>query len=152
MSGGGGTCSFSSARFISAAKLPAPPAQVQLAADPFEFVLDGCTPGSTVQITITYPQPLPAGAQYWKHGPRPGQAAGWYAYRRATVGGNTVALTLTDGALGDDDLDATNGRIVDAGAPAMAGGPAAIPTLSQWGMLLLSGLMAVLGLRMRRKI
>ena len=152
VSGGGGTCSFSSARFISAATLPAPPAQVQLAADPFEFVLDGCIPGSTVQITITYPQPLPAGAQYWKHGPRLGQAAGWYAYSRATAGGNTVVLTLTDGALGDDDLDATNGRIVDAGAPAMAGGPTAIPTLSQWGMLLLSGLMVVLGLRLRRKI
>ena len=51
----------------------------------------------------------------------------------------------------DDDLNATNGRIVDAGAPAMVGGAAAIPTLSQWGTLLLSGLMAVLGLRVRRK-
>jgi hypothetical protein len=125
---------------------------VRLAADPFAFVLDGCTPGSTVQITITYPQVLPVGAQFWKHGPRPGQAAGWYIYSRATADGNTVVLTLTDGALGDDDLDATNGRIVDAGAPAMAGGPVAIPTLSQWGMLLLSGLMAVPGLRLRRKI
>lgn len=152
VSGGGGTCTFTSARFLSAATLPAPPARVKLAADPFEFVLDGCTPGSTVQVTISYPQPLPAGAQFWKHGPRPGQAAGWYAYSRAAVSGGTVVLTLTDGAIGDDDLDATNGRIVDAGAPAMVGGAAAIPTLSQWGMLLLSGLMAVLGLRLRRKI
>jgi len=149
VAGGGGTCTFTSARFISAATLPAPPAQVQLAADPFEFVLDGCEPGSTVQITITYPQALPAGAQFWKHGPRPGQAAGWYAYGRATVGGHTVVLTLTDGALGDDDLDATNGRIVDAGAPAVAGGVAAIPTLSQWGMLLLSALLGLAALRRR---
>ena len=152
VTGGGGTCGFSSAGFVSAATLPAPPAHVTLAADPFAFVLDGCTPGSTVQITITYPQPLPVGAQFWKHGPRPGQAAGWYVYSHATVSGSTMVLTLTDGAIGDDDLDATNGRIVDAGAPAMVGGAAAIPTLSQWGMLLLSGLMAVLGLRVRRKI
>lgn len=152
VSGGGGTCGFTSAGFISATTLPAPPAHVRLAADPFAFVLDGCMPGGTVQITITYPQPLPVGAQFWKHGPRPDQTAGWYAYGRATVSGNTVVLTLTDGAIGDDDLSATNGRIVDAGAPAMVGGAAAIPTLSQWGMLLLSGLMAVLGLRVRRKI
>ena len=152
VTGGGSTCGFASAGFISAATLPAPPTRVTLAADPFDFVLDGCTPGSTVQITITYPQPLPSGAQFWKHGPRPGAAAGWYAYPRAAISGNTVVLTLTDGALGDDDLDATNGRIVDAGAPAVAGGAAAIPTLSQWGMLLLSGLMAALGLRIRRKI
>ncbi|MFT3777105.1 MAG: DUF1566 domain-containing protein [Ottowia sp.] len=153
VTGGGSTCGFASAGFISAATLPAPPAHVTLAADPFDFVLDGCTPGSTVQITITYPQPLPSGAQFWKHGPRPGQAAGWYAYPHAAVSGNTVVLTLTDGALGDDDLDATNGRIVDAGAPAVmamaAGGVAAIPTLSQWGMLLLSALLGLVALRRR---
>lgn len=150
--GGGSTCGFAKAGFISAAALPAPPTHVTLAADPFDFVLDGCTPGSTVQITITYPQPLPAGARFWKHGPRPGAAAGWYAYPRAAISGNTVVLTLTDGALGDDDLDATNGRIVDAGAPVVlgAGGAAAIPTLSQWGVLLLSALLGLAALR--RKI
>jgi len=151
VTGGGSTCGFASAGFISTATLPAPPAHVTLAADPFDFVLDGCTPGSTVQITITYPQPVPAGARFWKHGPRPGAAAGWYAYPHAAISGNTVVLTLTDGALGDDDLDATNGRIVDAGAPALlaagAGGAAAIPTLSQWGVLLLSALLGLAALR-----
>ncbi|MFT4195040.1 DUF1566 domain-containing protein [Ottowia sp.] len=153
VAGGGGTCTFTSARFVSAAGLPAAPAHVTLAADPFEFILDGCTPGGTVQVTITYPQPLPAGAQFWKHGPRPGQAASWYAYPHAAISGSTVVLTLTDGALGDDDLDATNGRIVDAGAPAAmampAGGVEAIPTLSQWGVLLLSGLLGLAALRRR---
>jgi hypothetical protein len=112
-------------------------------------VLEGCTPGGTVQITITYPQPLPAGARFWKHGPRPNAAAGWYAYPRAAISGNTVTLTLTDGALGDDDLDATNGRIVDAGAPALLAAATAIPTLSQWGMLLLSALLGLAALRRR---
>lgn len=147
--GGGATCGFASAAFISAATLPAPPAHVTLAADPFDFVLEGCTPGGTVQITITYPQPLPAGARFWKHGPRPNAAAGWYAYPRAAISGNTVTLTLTDGALGDDDLDATNGRIVDAGAPALLAAATAIPTLSQWGMLLLSALLGLAALRRR---
>ena len=64
----------------------------------------------------------------------------------------TATFTLTDGALGDDDLDAANGRIVDAGAPVVlgAGGAAAIPTLSQWGVLLLSALLGLAALR--RKI
>lgn len=150
VTGGGAGCGFTHARFIDAATLPATPAHVQLAADPFEFVLDGCTPGGTVTITIAYPQPLPAAPagsqlQFWKHGPRPGQAAGWYAYPRVAIDGNTVTLTLTDGALGDDDLDAANGRIVDAGAPALLSA-AAIPTLSQWGVPLLSGLLGLLGL------
>jgi len=150
VSGGGAGCGFALARFVSAATLPAPPAQVTLAADPFEFILEGCTPGGELTVTITYPQPLPAAAQYWKHGPTAGQAAHWYAYPRAAIAGNTVTLALTDGALGDDDLDATNGRIVDAGAPALVAAQP-IPTLSQWGVLLLATLLglAVLGSRRR---
>ena len=155
VTGGGAGCGFTHARFVAASSAPPPPAGVKLVADLFEFVLEGCTPGGTVQITITYPEPLPATAkQYWKHGPRPGQPAGWYAYPRATVSGSTVVLTLTDGALGDDDLDATNGRIVDAGAPAAlavvpTGDAAPIPMLSQWGVLLLPGLLGLVALRRR---
>lgn len=153
VTGGGATCGFASAGFISPATLPAPPVHVTPVADLFEFVLDGCTPGGTVQITITYPQPLPAAPapgrlQFWKYGPRPGAAAGWYAYPRAIISGNTVTLTLTDGALGDDDLDAGNGRIVDAGGPMHALiGAVAAPTLSQWGVLLLSALLGLLAAR-----
>jgi len=152
VSGGGGSCTFTSAGFIDAATLPAPPGYVQLAADPFAFVLDGCAPGGTVQITITYPQPLPAGARFWKHGPRSGQPTGWYAFP-ATVGGNTVTFSITNGGLGDDDLDADNSQVVDAGAPVLlaAGGVAGIPTLSQWGVLLLSVLSGLLGLAALRR-
>ncbi len=147
VSGGGTDCGFTSSAFISPASLPTPPAHVTPVADLFEFVLDGCTPGGTVQITLTYPQALPAAPepgqlQFWKYGPRPGRAAGWYAYPHVTFNGNTVTLTLTDGALGDDDLDAGNGRIVDAGGPMHAqSGAVAVPTLSQWSVLLLSALL-----------
>ena len=137
----------------SAAALPAPPTHVTLAADPFDFVLDGCTPGSTVQITITYPQPLPAGARFWKHGPRPGAAAGWYAYPRAAISGNTVVLTLTDGQLGDADLT-VDGRISDPGGLGVEEpeAPVAIPAVSTLGLAWLAALMAlaaVWGLRRR---
>jgi len=152
VTGGGAHCGFTHARFVAPSTVPAPPANVALAADLFEFILDGCTPGGAVTVTITYPAPL-AASQFWKHGPTPGRAAHWYAYPRAAIAGSTVALTLTDGALGDDDLDATNGRIVDAGAPAqaLAGGAAAIPTLSAWGVLLLTSLIFMLGMRRGKK-
>ena len=146
VAGGGAGCGFTHARFVAPSSAPPAPTHVRLVADLFEFILDGCTPGGTVQITITYPQALAAN-QFWKHGPTPGQPAHWYAYPRATVSGSTVVLTLTDGALGDDDLDAANGRIVDAGGPAMvAAGTAAIPTLGEWGLLLLSGLLVGMGI------
>ena len=150
-----GTCVFTHAQFMPPAFVAAaPPAQVNLVADLFDFELQGCTPGEEATITLTYPPgTLPAGAQYWKYGPRPGPlAASWYHFPspNATVSGNTVTLRITDGALGDDDLDATNGRIVDAGGPALvAAAPAAIPTLSQWGVLLLSGLLGLAALRRR---
>lgn len=150
VTGGGAGCGFTHAQFVAPSAMAAPPAHVMLAADLFEFILEGCTPGGEVTVTITYPKPLPAAAtQYWKHGPRLGQAAGWYAYPRARIGSDIVTLTLTDGALGDDDLDATNGRIVDLGGPAVlaATGGTAIPTLSQGGVLLLAGLLFMLGMR-----
>src|SRR5258708_552218 len=35
----------------------------------FDFSLVGCAPGGSVTLTITYPQAVPPGAQYWKYGP-----------------------------------------------------------------------------------
>ena len=149
-----GTCVFTHAQFVpSAFVAAAPPAQVSLVADLFDFALQGCAAGEEATITLTYPA-LPPGAQYWKYGPRPGPlAADWYHYPspHAAISGNVVTLRITDGGLGDDDLDATNGRIVDAGGPALLaavpGGAAAIPTLSQWGVLLLTLILVVFSLQ-----
>jgi hypothetical protein len=53
-----------------------------------------------------------------------------------------LTFSITDGALGDDDL-AANGVIVDQGGPGAAViGAAAVPTLSQWMLVLLALLMA----------
>lgn len=115
----------------------------------FDVVVDGCPGAAAVTITLTYPQAFPAGAVYMKYGPTPTQnAPHWYPFPAATIAGNTVTLPLTDGGVGDDDL-AANGSIADPGGVGLAvaaSGGASIPTLSQWGMLLLSLLLAACGL------
>ena len=65
----------------------------------------------------------------------------------------SATLTLTDGGLGDHD-GAANQFIQDPGGFAIMAGPAgtqAIPTLSEWGMLLLSALAAAFGLHAVRR-
>ncbi len=130
----------------------------------FDFVLTGGAGAAT--LTITYPEPLPAGAVYWKYGPSPAgynctgtacTAPHWYQMppSQAVIAGNTVTLTILDGGVGDDDL-AANGVIVDQGGPgvalaAPAGGPAAIPTLSEWALAALAAAMLLLGLRAARR-
>ncbi|MFT4193286.1 IPTL-CTERM sorting domain-containing protein, partial [Ottowia sp.] len=151
----GNTCYFDSAQFVARSSVADPlPAGLALAADLFDFVLDGCAPGATATIRITYPS-LPDGAQYWKHGPTPDEhAAHWYQHP-ATFSGNGVSFAITNGGQGDDDLDGANSRIVDAGGPALRGATLAspaqpIPTLSQWSLLLLPGLLGLAALRRRR--
>jgi hypothetical protein len=111
----------------------------------FNFSLAGCTPGSTITMTITYPNSI-AGAQYWKYGPEAANhTAHWYVMP-ATISGNTASFSITDGGQGDDDFT-PNGVIADPGGPglaAVAGTPAAIPTLSQWMLALLA--FAMLGI------
>lgn len=114
-----------------------------------DFVLTGGVAGSTATLTITYPTALPAGTVYMKYGrtPTSGGASVWYPFSGAVIAGNTVTLTLTDGALGDDDL-AANGLIVDPGGPAIPpGSTLAVPTLSEWALILLAGLLVLLSRR-----
>jgi hypothetical protein len=66
----------------------------------------------------------------------------------ATIAGNIVTFTVTDGGLGDDDLT-VNGTIVDQGGP---GAPSQmIPTLSVRSAGLLAALMALLGAAILRR-
>lgn len=101
------------------------------------------------------------GMTYRKYGPStPGNAGttGWYTlpgvtYGTATVGGQTVAtatFTLHDNQLGDDTGD--DGVIVDQGGPGNSNAIAPVPTLSEWSMIALSGLMvmSVFGMTRRR--
>jgi hypothetical protein len=154
--GGGAGCTYVTPQLIpvtgAAASPPAgtAPAGVTFPHGLFDFRTTGCTPGSTLAFTITYPAALPAGTQYWKYGPRTGFPAAWYMLP-ATITGNTVTFSITDGGLGDDDL-AANGTIVDQGGPGVPGGGAGalpqVPTLSEWALALLA--LALAGLAMRR--
>lgn len=90
--------------------------------------LEGCTPGSTVMLTIAFPAALPAGTQYFKYGPTPEYPSpDWYVLP-AAITGNVVSYGITDGGLGDDDL-AANGVIADPGGPGSVavGGAEALP-------------------------
>jgi hypothetical protein len=159
-SGGGPGCTYSVARYIPVSGDPASPpagsapAGVTFPEGLFLFTTTGCTPGSAITLTITYPAPLPAGSQYWKYGPTPTDSTPHWYVLPASISGNTATFAITDGSLGDDDL-AANGTIVDQGGPGGGGPPAAftqVPTLSQWALL---ALMALLGMggafRLRRR-
>lgn len=152
--GGGANCTFLTAQFIgpppgSGAVPPTAPPGVSFPHGLFDFTMAGCTAGSTLAFTIAYPQVV-TGTQYWKYGPRPGNPRpDWYVLP-ATIAGNTVTFTITDGGLGDDDLTA-NGTIVDQGGPGVPIAAAVIPTLSEWAMLLLASLVMLAGMGTLRR-
>lgn len=106
---------------------------------------------SSATITITYPEALPAGTVYWKYGPTATvPAAHWYVYdaSKAVISPDrlSITLTLTDNADGDD-LYTTDSVIADPGGPAAPADALAaatsIPTLSEWGLIILSSLMGL---------
>jgi YVTN family beta-propeller protein len=156
-SGSGVGCTYTLSRYIpltgdpSSPPAGSAPAGVGFPEGLFLFTTSGCTSGSALALTITYPEPLPAGTQYWKFGPTSDRATPhWYTLPTAVVNGNTITFSITDGGLGDDDLDATNGIIVDQGGPGVPStqAPEPIPTLSE-SMLALFGL-ALLGFGIHR--
>jgi hypothetical protein len=128
----------------------------------FSFNITGLTPGQTVTVTITFPEDIPIGAQYWKYGPNgslppPPRNPNphWYQIPIGDDDGdNVITIQLTDGGIGDDDGNATNGIIVDQGG---IGNPGArVPALSPMGIIALVGLLLVIAVmrisaRMRKK-
>ena len=153
VTGGGGTCSWVSPQFIGPppGSPPIPPTAPSLGAKfpqgLFDFGLTGCAVGSTVTITITYPQSI-AGTRYWKYGPTSSDPSPhWYIFP-AVISGNTATLTITDGGLGDDDL-AANGTIDDQGGPGTS--TDGIPTLSEWMLALLALMLLATGAKAARR-
>jgi hypothetical protein len=147
-SGGGASCSFVAPRFIPLTGDPASPpagtapAGVAFPFGLFDFSTTGCTPGSTINMTVTYPGPVDVSAQYWKYGPTPSNTTpNWYLIP-SVVGQNSISFSITDGGLGDDDLSA-NGTIVDQGGVGVPP-PVPVPTLSSTALLLM--LLAMFGM------
>lgn len=108
----------------------------------------GCstTIPATVNLTITYPT-IPAGAVYRKFNPN---NSTWFNF--GTVSGNVVTFSITDGQQGDDDAT-VNGIILDPGtlSTASASGNLGIPTLTEWGQLILGALLAIGGVGFIRR-
>jgi hypothetical protein len=147
---GGANCGFTSAGFVQPGSTPA---GVTFPQGLFNFTLSNCTQGNSITMTVTYPSAVPVGAQYWKYGPTASNHSNhWYTIP-ATINGNSMTFSITDGGLGDDDYTA-NGTIADAGGMGVQTvqvAPTAIPTLSEWGMLLLAGMLGVFGVGVVRR-
>jgi hypothetical protein len=94
------------------------PANSTLAYGMLQFTMQGCTPGKTkLEVTVVYPDTLPAGTKYWKYGrTQDNTSPHWYVLNSAVISGNSVKFTVVDGAQGDDDLLA-NGSVTDPIAP-----------------------------------
>ncbi len=161
LSGGGPACTFATAAFVGAPV--APPPNVTFPQGLFDFSATGCV--GTITVNVTFPATLPADTKYWKYGPTPGPVpAHWYTLGVAnnlSLGGNTASFTISDGALGDDDL-AVNGSIVDQGGPGVPNGGGTvggfsfgatepIPALSDRALLLLLAFVGLLGASYARR-
>ena len=124
LSGGGATCTLDASSGFAGLSHPAP-AGATMPYGEYAFQSTGCT--GAVTMTITYPQPLPAGIQFWKYGPATPAVGGvvaastWFQLGSATLSADrkTVTYTITDNGAGDSD--ATLGRISDPFA--LAAGP-----------------------------
>ena len=75
--------------------------------------------GDSIQVTLTFPTAIPAGAKYYKVN----NLGNFYEYPNVVFGTNTATLTLTDN--GDGDHDSTAGVILDPGGLAVPGTPIA---------------------------
>lgn len=153
LSGGGATCVFNPAatRMVPPEGIWTPLQKFLLPHGLFDFELVGCEPGGEVTISTTWPN-LRGITGYMKHGQHPwsGGRTIWYPPKGLKIEGNTVTFTIRDGDWGDDDLT-VNGVIRDPGGPVIGGSGdvQAIPTLSQWALMLLAALLAGTALRRR---
>jgi uncharacterized repeat protein (TIGR02543 family) len=115
-----------------------------------DFTINGLTPGDTVVVEVTMPGNIPAQSVYYKY-----QNEQFSQYNNVTGlndGDQTFIITLTDGGPGDED-GVANGTIVEPGGPGvlLVGGPATVPTLNEWGMIILAGSFFILGLYILRR-
>jgi hypothetical protein len=117
---------FSSMTAVPEANLPqaGKPQGVTFPYGFFDWKIVGLTPGQTVTVTITYPNPIPSPAQYWKviNGV-------WTQMTPPQLddddGDNILTLTITDGGTGDAD-GLVNGEISDPGGVALVVVPVTI--------------------------
>jgi hypothetical protein len=91
----------------------------------FSFNITLAANHTSAIVTMTFPSPLPVGTEYWKYGPTPSDPTDhWYQLPVGDDDGdNVITVTLFDGGLGDDNVVAPDGMIIDQGGPAIRGIP-----------------------------
>ena len=146
-----------SANSVFVAPPAAPPNNVTFPQGATKVVLDSGTPGTSATVTLRFSS-IPAGAQLYKYGKENGlgDVNKWFVYP-ATIdaAAGTVTYTLTDGQRGDNDWT-QNGVIDDPVALGATSGVAdvnSVPSLSEWGQVLLGVLLfaaSMLTLRRRK--
>jgi len=150
MSGGGPTCTLQTGGGFGPAA--STPPGLQAPNGQFAFSAENCT--APLTMTLTYPSALPQGVQFRK----PDGVGGWFdpaTPLNVVVNGarTTVTYTITDNGPGDTNpaVGVIADPLVPVLAAAPAGGAAAIPSLSEWGVILMSALLALFGLRRMRR-
>lgn len=152
LSGGGGECGFASSSYQLVGSVgAAPPVGYSFLHGVLNFTTGTCTTGGTVNVTLTYPQTLPEGTKFYKYGPAtPGAQPTWYEHP-ATISGNTIHYSVTDGGQGDGNAAA--GVITDPAGAAVPSAATSVPTWGEWTWLVLGSLMLLLGLGpLRRQV
>ncbi|HWB10985.1 MAG TPA: Calx-beta domain-containing protein [Pirellulales bacterium] len=120
---------------------PTGPTHTQFGLGFVDFSLTGVAPGQHVVVTMTLPVTLPHGSTYWRYGKTPNTPSPhWYDWNYdphtdtgAQIDGNTITLHFVNGGRGDDDLDASNDSIEDAGSPG-APDPFTVTTTADSGL------------------
>lgn len=122
----------------------------------FEFLATNCQHG--VIISLTYPQPLPQGVRFMKFGPPSFGAASewmdWTSQVQLSADRKTATYSVLDNGAGDSDQRV--GLIADPVIPAALSLPppsntTSIPTLNEWGVMLLSAFLGLLGWSQTRR-
>jgi hypothetical protein len=152
---GSSSCGFASAQFTPSSAVGTLPPGTSAAQSAFQFDSTNCGVGGLVTITVTYPQPLPLGAMIYKYGPQtPGAVtSSWFLLAGAILSADrkTITYTITDNGAGDSNPAA--GVITDPIVPLVpfAVGATSIPTLNEYGLMLLACLTGVFGLWSQRR-
>lgn len=102
------------------------PADVTFPYGFFDFTIHNVGIGGAVQLTIFLPENSNP-VEYWKYGPTPSEPnPHWYEFNYdhatqtgADMNGDKIILNFVDADRGDDGIIASDGLIVDQGAPAV---------------------------------
>ncbi|MFY3385281.1 IPTL-CTERM sorting domain-containing protein [Paracidovorax sp. MALMAid1276] len=154
MTGGGVGCTFASQDFVPPSSVGNGVPGIGIAQGAaFQFKSTNCGAGAVVTITVTYDQAFPANTVLYKYGPAtPGAAvSSWFSVPGATLSADrkSFSYSLTDNGVGDTNN--ALGFIDDPVVPVLVG-TASIPTLSEWGKLLLAiAVLAMVWVELRRR-